>query len=382
MKVDILEHKIFRALNPKDVETYLLSQHWTQFRHISGEVSLWDNQTESGQRFRIWLPLDHSLGDFAQSMGRVVKTLAEFEDRSQIEILEDFDTITIGDVVRMRTLDRFNKAACTLPLDDGMQLVHRIRNLLSASACSAIEKKPIHSYRRPAVVDDYLKKLRLGQTERGSYIVKVISPIFSETDAQVEIPNVATFARSAVETLVSGLDALHDVVADIHKRGRFAFEPFEEAVLQGVSANLCDAIAETVHENQYQPVDVSVSWSYILTPVPTKRTTEVSFPFEFIPYIEKAATIFREKNPEEFNLEGFATKLERDKPSQLGTVTFVATVNGKERKVKMELSDSEYEKALDAHRNGAKCLCNGDLVKRGRTFWLENQSELKLLPDS
>ncbi len=192
---------------------------------------------------------------------------------------------------------------------------------------------------------------------------------------------IGRFARQAVETLMKGSKTLLSIAKDIDKRGKFEFAPFEEAVACGVSANLCEALAETVSENQYQQLDISVSWSYVLAPIQQDIPERVSFSPEVIPHIAKAASIFREKNPEEFYLQGYATALKRDSRGGEGTVTVVCTIDGKERQIRMNLSENNYNNAIEAHKEGIRLTCNGELKKKGRMFWLDNPSNLRLLPE-
>ena len=85
-----LADKALRELSPPALERYLSLRGWQEFTRITGRVSIWDNYHDEVQkRFRIWLPLVHDLADFLPSMHRVVRTLATFEGRSQLEMLEE-----------------------------------------------------------------------------------------------------------------------------------------------------------------------------------------------------------------------------------------------------------------------------------------------------
>ncbi len=165
--MDILEDRIFDTLNPKDMERYLSNNKWKEVRRVPGELSIWDNIGETGRKFRVRLPLDNDLGDFAISMKKAVRTLSLFENRSQLEILEDFNTIAIGDVIRVKSEDIFNQTDSTLQLDDGIRLIRKARDMLSAAACAVVETKTVFPSRKPGMVSEFMKNIRLGQTERG-----------------------------------------------------------------------------------------------------------------------------------------------------------------------------------------------------------------------
>jgi hypothetical protein len=376
MKVDILDHATFNALNPSSIEKYLVSQQWHEVKRIESEVSLW---VKSGER--ILLPLDSNLGDFALSLRRVVSTLAEVENRSQLEVLEDFDTVTIGDIIRVKGQDIFNRNASTLPLFEGLVLIQQAKELIMAGARAAIEAKPLFAYRQPGEVSTYLKKIRLGQTERGSYIVKLISPC--SKSKQLEIPNLSPnseppFERRAIQTLMQGLGTLQQVALETEKKGTFYFERFQEVVSEGVSANLCEAVIGGKSEDgaTYKPLVVTVSWSYNY-PITSHIPDSVSFPVNIMPYIAKAATRFRETNPEDVKLEGYVIKLERSKQYGTGIVTVSGIIEGRKYKVKIELSESDYEIAVLAHQTWNEISCLGELIKEGNYYRSKKSDFLK-----
>lgn len=382
MKVDILDHATFNALNPSSIEKYLVSQQWHEVKRIESEVSLWV-KSETGER--ILLPLDSKLGDFALSMNRVVSTLAEVENRSQLEVLEDFDTVTIGDIIRVKSQDIFNRNASTLPLFEGIVLIQQAKELIMAGARAAIEAKPLFAYRQPGEVSTYLKKIRLGQTERGSYIVKLISPC--SKSKQLEIPNLSSnseppFERRAIQTLMQGLGTLQQVALETEKKGTFYFERFQEIVSEGVSANLCEAVIGGKSEDgtAYKPLAVTVSWSSNY-PITSHIPDSVSFPVDIMPYIAKAATRFRETNHEDVKLEGYVIKLERSKQYGTGIVTVSGIIEGKKYKVKIELSESDYEIAVLAHQTWNEISCQGELIKEGNYYRLYNPVNFQIVRD-
>lgn len=378
MKVEILDDAVFGALNPQAIEKYLEVQGWKIFKQVDGEVSLWDSHNTDGKKFRILLPLNQELQDFCQSMGRVVKILSDFENRSQLQILEDFSTLAIGDVVRLKSQDILNRVDGTLPLDYGVSLVQQAYDLASAAACAAIEPKPVFPPRRPNQALDYVKGTRLAQTERGSYIIKIVSPLppkqFSLPMMEAPIP----YERQVVITLMKSLNALSLVATQIQKRGSFYFPPFQEIVSEGVSANLCEAIVATENNRPYRPLEISVSWSYAFRP--TEQIPEtVAFSLGVMPYIAEAARIFREENPEEVNLIGYVTTLHREKTQAEGEITLACLVDNSQRKVKIGLNEQNYNTAIHAHEQGLEVSCQGRLERKGYSYTLKNVINFHIL---
>ena len=325
-------------------------------------------------------------GDYSESVQRLIKVVAEVEQRSQLSILEDIDTIVIGDVVRLRSFDELNRSSSTLPFDDGLILLNRGKDMLNAAARAVIEKREVYPSQRPAPVSDYLKKLRLGQTEQGSFIVKLISPISEFARRQLSLPEMGyhePFERKVVVGLMNSLHQLNEVAVETFKRGRFYFDAFQELVDDGVSANLCEAITDATSETKkYRPLEVSVTWSYVLkeVPVPDVSDSVVISP-NGMAYIEQAGLMFREKNPENVTLEGYVIVLKREKFLDVGEITLVTIVDGRQRNVRVELERELYLQAIHAHENELKVSIEGQLVKKGRLTFLQKAQNLEIIED-
>ena len=64
-----------------------------------------------------------------------------------------------------------------IPLEDGALLARSARGMMLAAACSTYERRRAFHTRKPQVAVDYMKGLSLGQTEIGSFVLTVISPV-------------------------------------------------------------------------------------------------------------------------------------------------------------------------------------------------------------
>ncbi len=386
MKIEIVDHKIFNGLNPVDIEKYLRTTGWRLVRREDGDVSIWETRLRD-ETFRIWLPLNRNYGDFAESMKRLVRTIAMVENRSQLALIEDLDTIGIGDVLRLRSFDEFNRGSTTLPLNDGLLLLNQGREMLNAAARSVIEKREVYPSRRPSQVSKYLRNLKLGQTEQGSYIVKLISPISDFALTQMVFPNIdmpVPFERKVVIGLMKSLNALNEAANETFKRGRFYFEVFREIVSEGVSANLCEAVTSTDSERKtYRPLEISVTWSYALeNSLIQDAPQSIEISPNVMSYIEQAGRLFREKNPEEVTLTGYVIMLKRRLTVEPGEITLVTIIEGRQRNVRVKLDREMYGLALQAHENELKVSVDGELVKKGRLTFLEKPRNLQIIREN
>jgi hypothetical protein len=61
-----------------------------------------------------------------------------------------------------------------------------------------------------------------------------------------------------------------------------------------------------------------------------------------------------------------------------GKVTLMGVVAGKLHRIQLELMEPTYELAIKAYQARIPVLCQGDLVKQGRSFRLQNVHHLTL----
>jgi hypothetical protein len=53
----------------------------------------------------LWMPISNDLSDYAPMVARLIRTVAEEADKSEIQIIDDLETVAIGDIIRIRSFD-------------------------------------------------------------------------------------------------------------------------------------------------------------------------------------------------------------------------------------------------------------------------------------
>lgn len=379
MKVQIVDNDAFNSIDPQLAERYLSANGWIEKHRLESDVAIWSSGYR-GEGRRLWLPFNTELADYGIIMGRVIKVLSEVENKSELQVFEDFNTVAIGDVVRNVGYDPLNRESGTLPYSYGEELIKQAYNIVIAAAMSIGQSKPIYAGARSNRVKEYESSLRLGQTEYGSYTVKIVSPIRLEDletkkkdeNQMVLVDSPEPFSRQVTERLVKSLDLLKDIGKDIHGRKAFRFQPFQDNVHYGISANLCDAIT---HNEIFvkAPVQVSVTWSSVLPkPEDIKPSVEIEIPPEYLDYYSEASRVFKSLNPEQIGVQGYVIGLRREQGESEGTVSIAAVINKMQGIVKVELSGDDYLTAVRAHEEELPVALDGELEKRGRLRWIVN----------
>ena len=101
MRVAVQDRETLSALKPIEMMAYLRANGWQQESDCAGKSSLWILREGSGTEFDVTLPARRELGDYALRMAEVLETLADAEQRSQLDVLRDVQTTT-ADLIRVR----------------------------------------------------------------------------------------------------------------------------------------------------------------------------------------------------------------------------------------------------------------------------------------
>jgi hypothetical protein len=379
VKVSVTDAGALRGLRPLEIVSYLRAKGWRQEADLEGRGSLWLFNGPEGVESDVTLPARREFGDYALRIAEVLRALADVEGRSEMDVMRDIQT-TASDLIRVRAPNREAENG-TLAFDQAVSFVERSRDLVLAAACAAIDKRPVFAKRKSQQAMDYLSHVRMGQTERGSYVLTILSPVAPELrPAQAALLPVEPedpYERRVTRTLMMGLKALDDAARDAAVRGNMT--AFQSAVSQGVSANLCDAVVGLSAASPDEGLDIQVSWSRT-RPIDDNTPARVVLDSDRIPLIEEAARQFRETaSTEDFEVEGIVTRLDRGAAAQEGEVTITGNVDGQIRRVTLRLGVQTYSQAVQAHEDRRTVRCTGELVREGRGYRLQNPRHFEVI---
>lgn len=370
MKVDITDESIFSKINPETLSFLLKSQGWIKIKEIKDEFSIWKIQ-DPNICSKAWLPLNRQFDDYNASIKKIVSLLSEQLDKSQLDILEDIETSEVGDVLRVRGFDPLNRHGGTIGIDEGIALFEKGRKMLISGAYSCYENRAIIPAKRPTGIDDYIKTIKIGQTERGSYIAKFISPIKKDDQYKIHsVEEVAPFSRQAVKNLMVSLDNLKRIVDNSTKKGFLIKEEFLEGIGSGINANLCLA----VFNEDKTPLEISAVFSNIFNEILDSTPKKVFFSMENMPILKAAADMFYEEMPLTITIDGYIIKLQRNSKDGTGGGEATAIFNDGDgnKRIKMYLNENDYSNATHAHNKGLNISCSGVLIKEGRNYKIKD----------
>ncbi len=212
-------------------------------------------------------------------------------------------------------------------------------------------------------------------------IINLLSPVppnLAEAPQSGLFPGEPTppFERRVVRKLHGGLRAARDAVRQADSG--YGISSFENRVHEGVSANLCSAVATLIERGR--GLVVSISWS-LSRPEPSGRV-ETRFDATDAPVLEEASRLLtsRQERPNE-RIEGHIWRLARDEYATEGTVTIKTPIDGLLTSVKVTFTPEDYGLVSQAHAERQAVSLEGDLRREGSRWHLLNPRDLVLLLD-
>ena len=366
------------VVEPVELLTYLRARDWrhvTEYKSGGSLVAaLFAHADDDGQ---VHVPLLAELPDYSRLVAEVVNTVARIERRAAHEVLADL-RVSKADVVRVRT-PRASGGA--LPIGFGATLFAATRDLVTAAALGSVAPRAVYTGRRPKRVSEFLDQVMLGQTEPGSFVVRVLVPLpttigqtlTTPADAAVEISR--PFNRQVTEFLVNAVTRAKEAATVAMSQN--SLNPFRAHVKDGVSSELCKALGAMQQEDN-KSIEINVAWALQL-PRPATPRIELSKPtLEVLGYAAKflAETEIRH----DFELLGYVETMEGEAIGRTeGTVTLTGMIDENLRKVRLTLEEPLYGLAVKAHADERLISVVGELRREGRRYRLDNPRAFAVL---
>lgn len=346
------------------LQAYLQSKQWFEDGKIRSLATIWHRHQDEDAE--VVLPFSY-VKDFSQRVRDALTAIASFEKRAVLDVIGDIKGL-FSNIITVRVIHADTEDG-TIPINDGVLLISKAKDLLSAAAQAVYAKRRHFFGPTPKDARNYLDTLLLGQTEIGSYVVNVIAPNQANfvVDRAVADPTTADavpLGQAITLNLVMGLEALAKASTTYEEIGDL--RAFDDAVMSGASANLCDALLGFSGEkhNRTFEITVTAATSQMFESEPRK----FGFDGKHVEVLEKASGYYKDDYvlPDRL-LTGHITKLVRPKDEISGTITLDSILGDVERKVRVTLTGDDYHLAVIAHDNGQMVRVQGDVHIKPKT---------------
>jgi hypothetical protein len=287
---------------------------------------------------------------------------------------------THSDVVRF-CVSGEDIAGGMLPIMDATGLIDGARHALLASACSVVSKTKHHPRMSRGEADDFLRICKLGQTELGSYVIKVVCPL-NEMPEPPLLPDVQPFARETTALLAR---ACAKIVSSIEQDTVDQMLTEEESQPE-VTSNLCDALLRMHATREKSSLTVDVGWAAMPKLDIPKTPHSSRFKPEYFRMVEEIGRHLRPVQEEQREMRFFGTVETLngdvgDDGRRSGEVSFALLLRDEDIvRARGNLAAEDYEKAVHAHEKGLGYVSFDGILKRGirvsKVEQIQNFSEI------
>ncbi len=355
----------------EQLEAYLQHKQWFAAGKIRSVATVWHR--EGDDEAEVVVPLSYAK-DFRQRVTEALAAIASFEKREVPDVLSEVKRL-LANVITVRVIHS-DTTDGTIPINDGVLLISKAKDLLSAAAHSIYAKRKQFTGPAPKEAKSYLDTLLLGQTEIGSYIVNVIAPIQANVALDQATAAAVPLAEAITLNLVTGLEALEKAGIAYEEKGDM--KAFDVAVQAGASANMCDALLGFSGTNHNRTFEITVT----AAPGPLFESEPKKFEFDgkHVALLEKVSGYYKDDYVlHQRKLIGYISKLSRPQDETSGTITLDSTLGDTERKVQVELTGDDYHMAVLAHDNSKLVRVEGDVHIKSKSARLLNPTNFGVI---
>ncbi|GIG58523.1 hypothetical protein Lfu02_28950 [Longispora fulva] len=242
------------ALDPENVERYVRSAGWTE-QSRAPHASVWTLGVADDE-LELLVPLDASFRDYRSRLWDGICTLALAEDREPGAILSDISAVAV-DTQHFRLLPDLPSGS--IGLIEGSTALYGVRKLMFAAAHFATTGQPalVQPTQLAPEAIRFVQTTRLVAPSAGSFVLSVQVPVVAPMSAPDE--GTLPFNRHVVLQLHRAISATHRAAGEALRTG--GVEPFARLAPEGVSADLCDAVAMI---GRQQAFDLRFAWAQVL----------------------------------------------------------------------------------------------------------------------
>ncbi len=362
MKTKIRDVEALLAISPSALSAYALAAGWSKIETFGEHSNVFAHESFP----EVILPRTQELGDYARVVSKLIEIFASAAALDELSLYREL-VAADRDVIRVWVP---SAEPGVLGMNDGIELVNGTRDMLLAAACSLQHPKPLYRTGTNRVANKFLEQVRWGQTEQNCFAITlwppvippVVQPALDRDWASEDDPLERRITKRLTEALKATRRATELTVGG--NTGAFS-----QAVSDGVSANLCEALVQLV--TLFPTLEISLTWART-RPMESVRTVHSFYRAE-VPILSEAARSYRWQEPQpDLRLVGFVKRLTRDRSETEGTVTLRSIIDGQMKSVVAVMSQSDYQRAIQAHGDKSVVIVEGDLERMGRPWRILN----------
>lgn len=245
-----------RTPAPTDLRDFLRGQGWSLVEAaLRDRLYVLENAAYPRRQFSF--PIDAQAPDYTDSVDSVLAKFAELAGIAKTSVIQKVGCVK-DDVLRFRVFHDGNDSA--LPLAFAASFVSSTERLIKSAASTVLRPRVHHPRLGFSEAIQLVEKSRFGQTENGSFVIRVECPINAmEVQGSLTDDDDTPFVRQVTSTLQTALFQLTSAI-EADQLDRLVDE-LKQAASPLVSSNLCEALVGMHDDSVDNSLDVAIDWS-------------------------------------------------------------------------------------------------------------------------
>ncbi|MGX7690537.1 hypothetical protein ACWA1C_25455 [Flectobacillus roseus] len=247
---------LFGEISATDLRDYSKLLGWN-FIHEALKDKLFVANNPNFARRQINFPVESTAPDYAEAIQLAISKIAELHGKSIVTVISEIQELR-EDTLRFRVIDIRNGNSF-IPLSYAVSAINGAKELFVSAACSVLKPQAHHPRMNRSEALELIEKSRFRHTEKGSFILKVSSPL-KAVDIQANLFSDETmpFVRQTTLTINRGLNQLVTAIqADTLTK---LVDEIKDGSNLYISSNLCKAV--TNFREQHEDFDLWVGFNF------------------------------------------------------------------------------------------------------------------------
>lgn len=371
-----------QIITPIDLRDFLKSQGWSVLEQALAD-RLFVFSSPDFPRRQLVFPMDLTAPDYAETVDLIAGKLCELMGISRNLLIARLFSVR-DDVLRFRIFNGANDY--DLPLSFASSFITNAEKLLKAAACTVLRPRPHHPRLSLSEANQLIEKSRFGQTERGSYVVRVSCPLHAlEVQGSLEMDDSdAPFVRQVTLSLNQ---ALHQLTSAIEADSIDSLvDSIRASASPLVSSNLCEALSGMHDDQMDNSLDLTFDWSVLRHLPPQTRTQPIRIQRDYFARVEEIRRELRSVEREQQDtFIGTVERLDGEMGNdgrRSGAVVLAVLLaeEGESVRARTVLTPEQYAIADKAHMtNGAYVRVTGKLRPGRQPRQLTDITEFRIV---
>lgn len=297
------------------------------------------------------------LEEVKKNIKRINKTnLLKIENNKNSDLLIITDDSKAVDVFKIRVQRDCNTTG-NISVLDAPRLYKNILRLLYVSAADIKNPKKYHKGNYAEQFNEYISKCQFGQTEVGSYVVKLYLPLEADIDQEGDEPLFEedcyreSMGRQISNKIMKSLNTIKTAIDEKNEK-----RLVDDFTTDNISGNMYEAIAGLTLDNEKTLVEVSAEWASV-APNEECECSHVTFTDDYYGPLCQVSEKLKQDTKYEINIVGYvggvkATSDYTKRTKGNVSIDYFDREEEKKHSLNVTLNIEDYNLATEAHQKG------------------------------